>query len=415
MRATGVAMVAGWIGIGLALSAEPPERAAPTLVRPGPNAKTSNSYVGFSWLALPWAETYTIQIASTRSFTAPLVAEARTRETRFRLKLAVAGSLWWRVRGVDSTGAAGAWSEARSFEYPPPPLVATVAALTLVPASVVGGISSQGLVTLGEPAPAGGASVELNSSDPSKARVPARVIVDGNALAATFVVSTMQSPEAASVRISATARENDCAGTLTVGPPGPPSPLVSFAVNPPTITGGSTVEGILTLGAAAPAPQGKLVRISSDDPALVSVPSTVTVPAGSSTQSFPVKTAWATSTRSVGMTATLEGVAWSATLTVRHGSGLAPLTPPSPLRPPEDRPAREGFIEFAWSSVAGAASYTIQVDDAGTFQGPLFADRTVPDTRLGLTDLPARPLWWRVRANDDHGGEGTWSEPRPLR
>jgi len=121
-----------------------------------PNAKTSNSYVGFSWLALPWAETYTIQIASTRSFTAPLVAEARTRETRFRLKLAVAGSLWWRVRGVDSTGAAGAWSEARSFEYPPPPLVATVAALTLVPASVVGGISSQGLVTLGEPAPAGG-------------------------------------------------------------------------------------------------------------------------------------------------------------------------------------------------------------------------------------------------------------------
>jgi hypothetical protein len=415
MRGTGAAMVAGWIGIGLALCAEPPERAAPTLVRPGPNAKTSNPYVGFSWQALPWAETYTIQIGSTRSFTPPLVTEATTRATRFRLKLPVAGSLWWRVRGVDSTGAAGAWSEARSFEYPPPPLAATVAALTLTPASVVGGIPSQGLVTLGEPAPAGGASVELTSSDPSKARGPARVIVDANALAATFAVATFQSPEAASVRISAKAKENDCAGTLTVGPPGPPSPLVSLAVNPATITGSHSGVGTLTLAAAAPAPQGALVHISSDDPTLVSVPSTVTVPAGSSTQSFPVKTAWATSTRSIAVTATLGGVTRSATLTVKQGSGLDPLAAPAPLSPPEERTAHYGYIEFAWSGVEGAASYTLQIDDAGTFQGPLVLERMVPDTRVSLTELPAVPLWWRVRANDDHGGAGTWSEPRPLR
>jgi len=128
-----------------------------------------------------------------------------------------------------------------------------------------------------------------------------------------------------------------------VGPPGPPSPLVSFAVNPPTITGGSTVEGILTLGAAAPAPQGKLVRISSDDPALVSVPSTVTVPAGSSTQSFPVKTAWATSTRSVGMTATLEGVAWSATLTVQARLRLGPAHTAVPTTPARGSPGAGGI------------------------------------------------------------------------
>jgi len=408
-------MVAGWIGIGLALSAEPPQRAAPRLIRPSPNERMSNPNVEFYWHGLGWAATYTIQIASTRSFDAPLVAEARTREMRLRLKLAVAGLLWWRVRGVDSTGATGAWSEPRSFEYLPPPLAATVAGLTLTPDNVVGGTPSQGLVTLSEPAPSDGASVELNSSDPSKARVPVRVIVEANALAATFAVSTLESPEGASVRISAKAKENDCAATLTVGPPGPPSPLVSFAVNPATITGGHSGVGTLTLAAAAPAPQGALVQISSDDPALVSVPSTVTVPAGSSTQSFPVKTAWATSTRSIAVTAALDGVTRSTTLTVKHGSGLEPLAAPAPLSPPEDRAVQYGYIEFAWSEVEGAASYTLQIDDAGTFEGPLVVERTVPDTRLSLTELPGVPLWWRVRANDDHGGAGTWSRPRLLR
>jgi hypothetical protein len=128
-----------------------------------------------------------------------------------------------------------------------------------------------------------------------------------------------------------------------------------------------------------------------------------------------VKTAWATSTRSIAVTAALDGVTRSTTLTVKQGSGLEPLAAPAPLSPPEDRAVQYGYIEFAWSEVEGAASYTLQIDDAGTFEGPLVVERTVPDTRLSLTELPGVPLWWRVRANDDRGGAGTWSRPRLLR
>jgi len=408
-------MVAGWIGIGLAFCAEPPERAAPTLVRPGPNAKTVEFV---RWILLACLAVGR-DLHDPDCFDAILhgAAGGRGQDPRNAIQAEAGGC----GQPVVAGARGGFHGRRRSLERGPE---------LRVPSSSFGRDGGRadsgagqcggrhlvpGIGDVGEPAPAGGASVELNSSDPSKARVPARVIVDGNALAATFVVSTMQSPEAASVRISATARENDCAGTLTVGPPGPPSPLVSFAVNPPTITGGSTVEGILTLGAAAPAPQGKLV------PNLVGTtrrwfpfraPSPCRpAPARRASRS---RTAWATSTRSVGMTATLEGVAWSATLTVRHGSGLAPLT----RRPHYARrgsPGAGGIHRVRLVLCGGAASYTIQVDDAGTFQGPLFADRTVPDTRLGLTDLPARPSGGASAPTTITAARGTWSEPRPLR
>jgi hypothetical protein len=69
---------------------------------------------------------------------------------------------------------------------PPPP---TVSSLTLNPASVFGGQSSTGTVTLTGPAPAGGAQVFLSSSN-GAARVPSSVIVPAGATSATFTVDT---------------------------------------------------------------------------------------------------------------------------------------------------------------------------------------------------------------------------------
>jgi hypothetical protein len=71
---------------------------------------------------------------------------------------------------------------------PPPP--ATLSSLTLNPTSVIGGLqTSTGTVALSAPAPAGGATVMLSSSNGS-ARVPSSVFVPAGATSATFTVNT---------------------------------------------------------------------------------------------------------------------------------------------------------------------------------------------------------------------------------
>src|SRR6266436_5875799 len=71
---------------------------------------------------------------------------------------------------------------------PPPP--ANLSSLTLNPTSVIGGLqTSTGTVTLSAPAPAGGVTVALSSSN-GVARVPSSVFVPAGATSASFTVNT---------------------------------------------------------------------------------------------------------------------------------------------------------------------------------------------------------------------------------
>ena len=80
----------------------------------------------------------------------------------------------------------------------------SVSTLTLSPTKVTGGNSAQGSVTLSGPAPAGGAAVQLASSDTTKATVPDSVTVPEGASSASFNVTTLTVSDDASVNISAT-------------------------------------------------------------------------------------------------------------------------------------------------------------------------------------------------------------------
>jgi hypothetical protein len=68
-------------------------------------------------------------------------------------------------------------------------------------------------------------------------------------------------------------------------------------------------------------------------------------------------------------------------------------------------------IAFDWSDVAGAVSYTIQIDDRDTFPLPLIVDQTVTTSQFSTNTLPTLTMWWRVRANGI-GGPGQWSATR---
>ncbi len=95
---------------------------------------------------------------------------------------------------------------------PPPP---TLSSLTLNPTSVVGGLqSSTGTVTLSAPAPAGGATVLLSSSN-GAASVPSSVFVPAGATSATFTVNTSIVLISTSATISAS--YNGATRTATLG------------------------------------------------------------------------------------------------------------------------------------------------------------------------------------------------------
>src|SRR5437667_6825018 len=89
-----------------------------------------------------------------------------------------------------SSASGGVTRSASLTVAPAPPPPATLSSLTLNPTNVIGGLqTSTGTVTLSAPAPAGGATVMLSSSN-GAARVPSSVTVVAGATSATFTVNT---------------------------------------------------------------------------------------------------------------------------------------------------------------------------------------------------------------------------------
>jgi hypothetical protein len=90
-----------------------------------------------------------------------------------------------------------------------------------------------------------------------------------------------------------------------------------------------------------------------------------------------------------------------------------PLPAPSLSSPASDARFSPGQnITFDWSDVAGAASYTLQIDDNQTISSPFVLQQTVTPSNFSTSTLPTLTMWWRVRANDSAGNPGNWSSVR---
>jgi len=90
--------------------------------------------------------------------------------------------------------------------------------------------------------------------------------------------------------------------------------LQSLYIDPPTVVGGSTATGKLTLSWAAPE-SGAVVSLSSDSQ-LASVPASVTVPAGANAVSFPITTRSTKKWRVATITAIYNNSQVSGTLAI---------------------------------------------------------------------------------------------------
>jgi hypothetical protein len=291
-----------------------PTPSAPSLLSPANQAAVAQP-ITFDWTDVANAATYIIQIDSSSTFTTPLTHTSTVSASQATISGLPAQQLFWRVRGVNASGAAGPFSSSRSFTAQTAPSAPAVSTLSVTPASVSGGSGATATVTLTAAAPSGGLAVTLTSSNTGAASLPASVTIASGSTSAQVAVAT------------------------------------------------STVSAVTT----------------------------------------------------VTLTASGGGVSRTATLTVNPPAGSGPLPAPSLQSPSNDARFSPGqSITFDWSDVAGAASYTIQIDTSESFSAPFTVEQTVTISRFTTSSLPTTRMWWRVRANNGSGGPGAWSSARRV-
>src|SRR5205814_4220994 len=98
--------------------------------------------------------------------------------------------------------------------------------------------------------------------------------------------------------------------------------LATLSLNPTTVTGGDSSTGTVTLSGPAPS-GGAQVALSSSDPSVATVPSSVTVAAGATSATFTVSTSTVSASTTVIISATYAGVTKTASLIVN------PAPPPT--------------------------------------------------------------------------------------
>jgi hypothetical protein len=308
-------------------AAPPPTPSAPTLLSPAQDA-TPAQPVAFDWTDVAAATAYRIQIDDSNNFSAPLVVDRVVTASQFTASTLNAGQRhWWRVRGINSAGTAGALSSVRRFTPGAFTQAPSLAGIALNPASVVGGNTSQGTASLTSAAPSGGAVVTLSSSNTSAATVPASVTVPAGAFSTTFTVSTASVTASTSLTISGTYGGATRSATLTVTPPPappPPASLSTVVVNPASVTGGASSQGTVTL--TSPAAAGGLAVSLSSGSAAATVPAGVSVAQGATSATFTIATSAVTTSIPVTITASAGGVTRTATLTVNPQPQTATLT-----------------------------------------------------------------------------------------
>ena len=255
-----------------------------------------------------------------------------------------------------------------------------LAGMTLTPAFVLGGVSTTGIVELGGAAPAEGATVTLSISDATLASFPAgaTVTIPAGATSAQFTIATAGVASASTVKVTA---EMD--GTVQSAQLGlvPAYTLAGIAINPVSQYGIFNVRGTITL--SNPADAAGIVTLSSANPALASVPATVTVPAGATSVGFTIALSAVTADTTVAITATRGDISQAASITVLAPRDTvriakAQLTLKTSELRIEASSSNSAAAITVYNAATGALLGTLENVGGGKFKGSVFL--TVPQT-----------------------------------
>lgn len=329
----------------------------------------------------------------------------------------VVGTHWVLIQAQYGTSG-GAQAKVLQID-PGPPGPPVLMAMNANAQDVVGGHSLRGTVALVTPAPPGGGAVSLSSSNPAAAQVPSSATVAAGNSTGGFVITTSPVTVGTTAEIVATAGGVSKSWFVNVAPdPNAPPLLQSLAISPSSIAGGNSATGTVVLG--APAPSGGInITLATGNASVARAPGIVFVPAGATSATFAVTT-FAVSANTTATISAFFDTTVSASLTVTAGAPPPPPPPPpaglaapSLASPASDARFTPGqTITFDWNDVPGAATYTIQIDDADTFPSPLIVNQQVSVSQFTTSTLPTTRMWWRVRGNDASGNPGSWSAVR---
>jgi hypothetical protein len=202
-----------------------------------------------------------------------------------------------------------------------PPLLAELTADTTF---VAGGATHvAAAVSIGGPAPAGGAIVTLASSN-AAATVSKTVKIPAGAVSASFIISTNAVTVSTPVTITASYHFTKLTTKITVVAP---VALSSISVTPASLIGlfgGAAAMGTVTL--SGPAPDATVVNLASANPTAVTVPASVPFVAGAKTATFPISAQHVAADTSVAASATFGAITRSATVTVHKETATVVVT-----------------------------------------------------------------------------------------
>jgi hypothetical protein len=264
---------------------------------------------------------YVLEIADDPGFSAPLAyVNPQITGPQWTVTSLTPGTKYWHILSRQGDSAPGVpantgFSTTRSFVVSSTP---TVGSLALSSASPFSGDAETVTVQLTAPAPAGGAVVNLTSSDASAAPLPATFTMPAGFAFGQFQFQTGQVTVATPVTLTASINGTSALTNFTLQPPSLKS---LFASGP--ITGGVPTSGIISLNGLPPS-GGAVVSLTSSSPA-VNPPATVTVAPGAPSVSFNIPTNAVTTTTTATLTATWQGLSVQALLT------LTPQQPPQSL------------------------------------------------------------------------------------
>jgi hypothetical protein len=366
-----------------------PPLTPPTLVSPANGGQFAPGSVTFVWNSVG-ARYYQLQVDTRSDFTSgSSVWATYLTQPWATLTLNSQQRYWWRVRSTNDVSV-GAWSSVWSLELksgapatPPPPSSSPApapgagTALAAVDLSqdiaFFTGPAVQGTVTLNGAAPAGGAVVPLAANYPERLSVPPSVTVPAGATSATFTVTAGPTAvNGASVIVSGEYGGVTLGDIIWIYPETPALELNGFSVSTTTPSPGTTVQGTVTIQFPATA-GGALVMLGSTNPALAAVPSSVTIPQGASSATFPITTQPVTTKTSVTI---LASRSWTLrqTLELLAPGALADLT----LNPTTVTGGNPSTGTITLTSAAPAGGVPVALSSHDTTVATVPASVTVP-------------------------------------
>ena len=267
------------------------------------------------------------------------------------------------LTGTDANGELGVQVALNTFGHPP-----LVAQLTASAVFIVGGGSVTGTVSLGAPAPAGGALITLSSSSPSASFPNGRsVTVPAGSRSAPFPIATSVVATPTLMTVSATYHSVTQKTSFTAV-----NRFTLVSVSPVIILGefgGNTGVGTVTL--SGPASDGVQVSLVSANPAVLKVPATVSVAPGAMTATFPIVANHVVTDTVVNVTGALAGITRSAAVTVRAQPAIVAIQKAEYVVKKGQLTVQATSTNLAPVGSAGSPSLTIYNANTGALVGSI--------------------------------------------